>query len=365
MGSFSGFASGLGIGTVFVTIAIAAFTSSMVVRVVLLKARTLGLIDVPNARSSHRTPTPRGGGLGVLAGVLVAVAVLGILAPGAVSENVLVVLTCSVVIGIVGFIDDRSGLSAGLRLGLHVGAASVLVWGVGPLLTLPLPDPLGVSLGHGWIPNALTVLWVVAVTNFFNFMDGVDGLAAGQAVASCVGVVLAGVSSDAVGIAAAVGGASAGFLFHNWPPARIFMGDVGSGSIGFVLGGLPLLAPPSKRSAAVLMIAVSLTFFILDPIVTLVRRALRGEALMKAHREHLYQRLIPTGTSGRGVTSALLAAAALLSVLGAWAYHRVEMRWLASCMSIALFLIEVFCAARAQRGGSGANGQIQDRLKRE
>lgn len=330
-------------------IAIAAITSSMMVRVVRLRARSLGLIDIPNARSSHRTPTPRGGGLGVLAGVLVAVAALGILAPSAVSANVLILLACSAIVGIVGLIDDRTGVAAKLRLGVHVSAASLLVWGVGPISALPLPDPFGVPLGQGWIAISITVLWLVAVTNFFNFMDGVDGLAAGQAVASCFGVVLAGVSADAVGIAVVVGGASAGFLFHNWPPARIFMGDVGSGSIGFILGGLALLAPPGRRSSAVFLIAVSLTFFILDPIVTLLHRAVRGESLMKAHREHLYQRLIPKGTSGRGVTSALLASAALLSMLGAWAYHRVEMRWLASCMSIALFLVEVASAARVQR----------------
>lgn len=319
--------------------------------VVLRHAGRLNLMDVPNARSTHRSPTPRGGGLGIVGGIAGGLCVLAGGLPQGFGSSALALLFAALAIGGIGLMDDRSPLPAGLRLLSHLVIAGALVAVAGPIPSLPLPGSLSVPLASGWVAIALTILWLTAVTNFFNFMDGVDGLAAGQAVASCVGIMLAGFSADAVSIAAVVGGASAGFLLHNWPPARIFMGDVGSGLIGFVLGGLPLLAPPDKRSAAVLMIAVGLTFFILDPVLTLFRRALRGEALMKAHREHLYQRLIPVGTSGRGVTMCLLAGAGILSVLGAFGFRHSEKTWIAISASLLLFSVELGLASRVQKVG--------------
>ena len=338
----------IAMGPAFSVAAIAAATSAVLVDLLRRRgARTLGLVDIPNARSSHRTAMPRGGGLGVLAGVTLALIAARALFPGELSGKAFALVGCSLIVGFIGLIDDRASLPAIIRLGFHLGAAAILVEVVGPFRSLPLPKPLDAYLWPNWIAVGLTVLWVVAVTNFFNFMDGVDGLAGGQAVASCAGIVLAGFSADAVGVAAALGGASVGFLFHNWPPAGIFMGDVGSGSIGFLLGGLPLLAPPEKRPAAVLAVAIGLTFFVLDPVLTLLRRGLRREALMKAHREHLYQRLIPVGTSGQRVTKTLLTGGALLSMLGAMAYQHAALGWIAVCVSMVLFSIEFVFASRA------------------
>ena len=336
-------------GPVCVAIVAAAMTSAVLVGLIRRSARSLGLVDVPNARSSHQVPTPRGGGLGVLAGMSVAIAMVSVMASSVVSRNVVALIACSLVVGIVGLIDDRNGLSARVRLGFHLSAAAAFVGVAGSLRALPLPQPFGVLLESSWVSFPLTVLWVTTVTNFFNFMDGVDGLAGGQAIVSCAGVVMAGFSADAVVAAAALGGASAGFLIYNWPPARVFMGDVGSGSIGFMLGGLPLLAPPEKRPAAVLAIAIGLTFFILDPVLTLRRRALRREAVMTAHREHLYQRLIPAGTSGRRVTTSLLAGATSLSVLGALTYQDATLGWIGVCLSMTLFAIEFVCSAVTAR----------------
>lgn len=343
-------------GVALVAAGIAGVTSALVVALIRRRATEMGLVDVPNARSSHQLPTPRGGGLGILAGVVLAVASVGSISPGSMTGKAAVLLACSLVVGVVGLIDDRGGLSPKVRLCLQSGAAAVLVMSVGPVSSVPLPAPFGIGLGFAWVAVPLTVLWVTAVTNFFNFMDGVDGLAGGQAVASCGGAIMAGASAESVVVAGALGGASAGFLVHNWPPARIFMGDVGSGAIGFLLAGLPLLAPPEKRSTAVLSTALGLTFFILDPVLTLLRRALRREALMTAHRGHLYQRLIPAGTSGLGVTKLLLAGATLLSALGAWAYHNAEMSWIVIGASIVLFSVEFICASRARSGKCATNG---------
>lgn len=337
---------GLGPGQVLTVMVVAATASAFLVGLVRRRAGLLGLLDVPNSRSSHRVPTPRGGGLGILAGLALGVIVMSVVAPGVASRKALILIACSLVVGLVGLIDDRTGLSARLRLGIHIGAAGILVGAVGPVLSVPLPALLSVPLGSSWITVPATVLWVAAVTNFFNFMDGVDGLAGGQAIASCVGVIVAGSSVDAVGIAAALGGASAGFLLYNWPPASIFMGDVGSGSTGFLLAGLPLLAPPERRSAAVLSVALGLAFFIVDPALTLARRAWRREALMMAHREHLYQRLIPAGSSGGRVTGALLAGAAVLAVSAALGYRHPELNWIGVCLAVIFVSVECALASR-------------------
>jgi UDP-N-acetylmuramyl pentapeptide phosphotransferase/UDP-N-acetylglucosamine-1-phosphate transferase len=176
----------------------------------------------------------------------------------------------------------------------------------------------------GW---ALSLLWIVAAINFFNFMDGIDGLATGQAAASCLGVVAAAWSTDASALSLAAGAACLGFLYHNAPPARVFMGDSGSGFLGFLLAAIPFLAPAPRRSDALLAVAIGLTLFLVDPVVTLVRRALARKNVLRAHREHLYQQLVaPDEPAGR-VTAAYTAAAVLLALLGAYGYRSPSMFW--------------------------------------
>lgn len=164
-------------GVALVAAGIAGVTSALVVALIRRRATEMGLVDVPNARSSHQLPTPRGGGLGILAGVVLAVASVGSISPGSMTGKAAVLLACSLVVGVVGLIDDRGGLSPKVRLCLQSGAAAVLVMSVGPVSSVPLPAPFGIGLGFAWVAVPLTVLWVTAVTNFFNFMDGVDGLA--------------------------------------------------------------------------------------------------------------------------------------------------------------------------------------------
>lgn len=328
--------------------ALAAFAVSwLVVRWILRHAERLNLIDKPNARSTHRNPTPQGGGVGILGGLAAGLCVLAGLRQQGFGASTLALLVAALAIGGMGLMDDRRPLPAGLRLLTQMVAAGGLVAVAGPIPSLPLPGFLGTPFSSDWVAIPFTILWLTAMTNFFNFMDGVDGLAGGQAVVSCLGVMLAGFSPDGAGVAAAMGGASAGFLLHNWPPARIFMGDVGSGSIGFVLAGLPLLAPPERRSAALFAIAVGMTFFILDPVLTLLRRAAQRKPLMQAHREHLYQRLIPAGTSSEKVTSCLLGGAAILSLLGALVFRQGRLWWIAALAAIVLFSIELVFASRA------------------
>ena len=168
--------------------------------------------------------------------------------------------------------------------------AGLVVVSVGGFERVPLPAAM---LEHrlGPLSAAASILWIVTVVNFYNFIDGIDGIASLQALITATGVLLAGFDPVAALLAAAVVGATAGFLRFNWSPASVFLGDVGSYFLGYTLAALPLLAPRQLRSQAALFVAVSLWLFLADATFTLIGRALRGERIYEAHREHLYQML--------------------------------------------------------------------------
>jgi Fuc2NAc and GlcNAc transferase len=244
------------------------------------------LVDVPNDRSSHALPTPRGGGLGFVATFLVALVAL--YATGWMSANALLALFgASVVVAAVGFLDDHAHVSARVRFLVHALAAMwVFYWlGVRP------GDALGV-VWPMWVSAPLVVVFVVWLLNLYNFMDGIDGIAGAE-------VVTVGLSGAALGfvlwpesdlwlqpllLAAAAGG----FLVWNLPPARIFMGDVGSGFLGVCLAAFALeslaIAPAWFWAWMILLGA-----FVVDATFTLLRRMARGRAFYEAHRSHAYQ----------------------------------------------------------------------------
>jgi UDP-N-acetylmuramyl pentapeptide phosphotransferase/UDP-N-acetylglucosamine-1-phosphate transferase len=184
------------------------------------------------------------------------------------------------------------------------------------------------------------VVWLVGVTNFFNFMDGIDGLASGQAIVVCLGVAASGWSGDSSLIALVVVGALLGFLPFNWSPSRIFLGDVGSLPVGFLLAGLPLLAPLPDRSRAVFAVALSLTLFLLDPVLTLWRRWRRGAPLGQAHREHLYQQFLDPGDLHVGVTSIFICAGLGLTAIGWLVYRWPFLGWPGAVVAVLAFGIE-------------------------
>jgi len=312
--------------------------------VVTRNAFRLGLVDVPNVRSSHDVPMPRGGGIGIVAGVVAGVLVLAVLGIRPNTET-LIILAGGICIAAVGAIDDWRSLHAGYRLLLQAVIAVLVVIALGPVNRLPLPSPLDISIG--WLAIPFTVLWLVTVTNFFNFMDGIDGLAASQAVASCVGVALAAWSSGSTQLAVVLGASALGFLVLNRPPARIFLGDTGSTLLGFAVAAVPLLAPAGGRSAALLAVAVGLSLFLLDPLETLVRLARSGHKIGQAHRSHSYQLLAFT-PGRRGIVAAALAAAGLgLAVAGAFAYRVHWAAWPAVLLGIGAFAVERYLAGRS------------------
>jgi Fuc2NAc and GlcNAc transferase len=274
-----------------------------------------GLIDRPNARSSHSIPTPRGGGLAI---VVTSIAAIGLLC----SLHVLSVRLFAALAGggiavaVVGFIDDRHTLPARVRLAVHLCAA---LWCLAWLGGLP-PMLIGHRMVHlGWPGYVLGTLAIVWVLNLFNFMDGIDGIAASEAIfVTCAGAVLGSATATAEVLAAAiVCAASAGFLVWNWPPAKIFMGDVGSGYLGFAIAVLAVAATQNNPVSVWVWLILGGTFFV-DATVTLARRTLHGERVHEAHRSHAYQWLARRWRSHLAVTLSVLAINVSWLLPAAW-----------------------------------------------
>jgi Fuc2NAc and GlcNAc transferase len=325
-----------------------AFAAAWIaVQLIRRMASRLSLIDRPNARSSHRSPTPRGGGIGIVLGSLVGIAT-AVLADAGATRQVAVVLLAAVAVAFVGLVDDVRRVAPRMRFAVHATAAIVVVAYLGPFRTLPLPPPLAVasSASVAWV---LSVIWICAVTNFFNFMDGIDGLAGGQAVASLIGVLLAAWSAEASIVASCVAAATLGFLIQNWAPARIFMGDVGSGFLGFLLATLPFLSSASQKGDAVLAVAVGMMLFLADPFETLVRRLVAGESATQAHRRHAYQQFVGVGEGAGHASAVLVGVGFALSVFGAVAFRTPSLRWPALVVAGCSYLVERGLSRRRDR----------------
>lgn len=250
-------------------------------------ALSKSLMDIPNARSSHSVPTPRGGGVAIVLAVLLLLPVLFV--RGDVSLAMLAACVGSGgLIAIIGFMDDHGHIAPLWRLLGHFAAAA---WALGWLGHFSSVQLLGLHLYLGWFGYVLAALYLVWMLNLYNFMDGIDGIASVQAIttcgSACVIYILIGQFS-LIWPALLVAGAVAGFLCWNFPPAKIFMGDAGSGFIGIILGILSIQAgwvSPNLFFAWLILMGV----FILDATLTLLCRLLRRERVMEAHRSHAFQ----------------------------------------------------------------------------
>jgi Fuc2NAc and GlcNAc transferase len=327
-----------------------ALASAALVRAARDFANRRALFDLPNDRSSHSIPKPRLGGIGVVLPVLAVGA--GLVAVGRAPVAMTIPLATTGLIALLGLADDLRPLPARLRFGLQVALASIVVAASGNRL----PAAAG-ALG-AWLPlpvlAALAVLWIVWLTNLYNFMDGIDGIAGAQALIASLGLatVAAGLGAGTTGwLLLALAGSSLGFLFFNFPPSSIFMGDVGSTAIGFFFGILPLL--PESRPVPVEPVALALSLFFLDATATLFRRVAAGEKWYTPHRTHLYQRPVVAGMGHRAVL--LVAAAAMAVVSGcAVAWLRVPLPGQLALLAVpvALFL-----------AGNVAVGWLERRVK--
>tara|TARA_R110001583_G_scaffold195505_1_gene374536 strand:+ start:13088 stop:14110 length:1023 start_codon:yes stop_codon:yes gene_type:complete len=245
------------------------------------------IIDVPNARSSHSVPTPRGGGVAI---VLCFIGAIPLLAGnfGLASDVAIALGGAGMLVALIGFLDDHGHIAARWRLLAHFSAAAWALYWLGGSPPLALP---GMQIETGALGIALAAFYLVWVLNLYNFMDGIDGIASVEAVCVCVGgaVLYWQVGAAAAAIAPlALAAAVAGFLMWNFPPARIFMGDAGSGFLGITLGILSLQAgwvEPNLFWAWLVLLGV----FVVDTTFTLLRRLIRGEKVHEAHRSHAYQ----------------------------------------------------------------------------
>jgi UDP-N-acetylmuramyl pentapeptide phosphotransferase/UDP-N-acetylglucosamine-1-phosphate transferase len=259
-------------------------------------------LDEPNARSLHERPVPRTGGIAVLAGAAVSLA-FG-------SGALWLPIALALALAAVSFLDDLYGLPTTARLLAHVGAAGALLWYIlSPMYVVEL------------VVLALGVTWI---TNLYNFMDGSDGLAGGMSVIGFGSYALAAQFGGDAALAAlcvALAAASAGFLVHNFHPARIFLGDIGSIPLGFLAGALGVVG--WRNDLWPLWFPV-LVFgpFIGDATLTLVKRLIRGERVWQAHRDHYYQRMVRAGLGHRA--TACIAYGAMVACAAAALYGRNE-----------------------------------------
>lgn len=268
-------------------IPIIAMISFVLTAVLRRYALAKSIIDVPNARSSHSTPTPRGGGVAIVLAFLAALPFFG----G--SEEVLWTLLVALggsgaLVAIIGFMDDHNHIAARWRLLGHFCAA---IWALFWIGGLPPLNIFGIGIDLGLTGNVVAALYLVWMLNLYNFMDGIDGIASIEAICTCLSACLlywfSGVQ-DMIWIPLTLAASVAGFLVWNFPPARIFMGDAGSGFLGVVLGIISLQAAwtsPQLFWGWLILLGV----FIVDATFTLVHRIIRGDRVYEAHRSHAYQ----------------------------------------------------------------------------
>ena len=276
------------------------------------------IFDHPSERSSHTVPTPLGGGWAIV--ILVLITALFSLKDISLIHAI-VYIVCAMVLAWVGWRDDIRSLSPTLRFIVQgvVAAASIFVMGYFKFVTIPMLGeiPLGI------VGILITFLWIVGMTNAYNFMDGIDGMAGGVAAAGGLGWMMLASNAKtpfSFWVALAVAASSLGFLGHNWPPAKIFMGDVGSTFLGYTFAVLPLLS--SDKSGDALMLGTLLMWTtIMDAGVTFIKRAIRRENLFQPHRNHLFQRLVIAGYSHAAVSSLYIFLTLLAGLLAyAWSW---------------------------------------------
>jgi len=271
------------------------------------------ILDRPNARSSHATPVPRGGGIAVIAVALPAWALVSALSTER-PATLAVVLAGALGLALLSWGDDRKGMPVALRLGAQAVVIAV-VFTMAPgrwdLLGDVLPD-----WAPPWVGMAILGLAWIWFINLFNFMDGIDGIAGGEAASIGVGLAVvaavAGLDWPVAAKGVAIAGAAIGFLCWNWQPARIFLGDVGSIPLGYLLGWLLLELAQSGQWLAALLLPL---YFLADATLTLLRRAARLEKVWQPHRSHFYQLALVGQGRPNGLSHAQVASRVILTNL--------------------------------------------------
>jgi UDP-N-acetylmuramyl pentapeptide phosphotransferase/UDP-N-acetylglucosamine-1-phosphate transferase len=331
---------------------------ALVVALLLTRAFTrpasrMHILDHPNERSLHSNPMPRTGGVAIVTGIVVGGVMFAVTAGSRLPIAVGWLGTIATLIAVVSYFDDRRHLPIVVRLTAHIAASGLLVvagLGIGSLslpgFTYALP---------AWPATVLTVLFTVWMVNLYNFMDGMDGFAGGMtAIGFGTLAVLGWWGGDEVFAAlnVIIVGATIGFLVFNFPPAKIFMGDTGSSTLGFLAAGMSLWAHVTGLVPLWISVVV-FSPFIVDATVTLVRRAGRGEKVWQAHKTHYYQRLVQAGWGHR--KTVLLEYGLMLVCAGAAvaAYAAGALLQWVLVGAVALLYVSFFQFIRAVEASAG------------
>lgn len=262
------------------------------------------LLDIPNERSSHVNPTPRGGGLVIVIVSLVSYLTYSLACGHRVMWGY---LAGAVLIAFISWLDDIYSISFIWRFLVHSAAAALVLYDAGAWQSVYFPV-FDTKVEFGLFGILISFGWIVWLTNAYNFMDGIDGISGVQALTAGVGWLLLGYLTGFTNIyfyGGVLAFSSLGFLMHNWPPAKIFLGDVGSAFLGFSFAAMPFLAgsEQSGKGAPLPVFAVLLVwFFVFDTMLTFFSRLVKGKKVWKPHREHLYQKLIISGLSHQTVS---------------------------------------------------------------
>jgi UDP-N-acetylmuramyl pentapeptide phosphotransferase/UDP-N-acetylglucosamine-1-phosphate transferase len=312
------------------------------------------LLDRPNERSLHRKPIPRTGGIALWGGLFAAQAVV-LIAAGSPFRGWPWVTAAALAVAIVSLLDDRDGIQPRYRLLVHLGAALLLAFGGVHWTLLELP---GLVWALPWpLMLFLSLLYVVWMVNLYNFMDGMDGFAGGMAVFGFGALAILGAHAGDVAFAAANGAiaaAAGGFLLSNFPPARIFLGDLGSATLGLLAAAMSLMA--SRHGLFPLWVAwLAFSPFIVDATWTLLRRLARGERVWDAHRSHHYQRLVLAGWSHRRtvIRAYVLMGACAATAVAAPGMSVRDQQWLLAAWAC-IYLVIGYKTRLIERGASAA-----------
>ncbi|MFP3937579.1 MAG: glycosyltransferase family 4 protein [Phycisphaerae bacterium] len=306
----------------FVVAALATYLLTFPVRHL---GERLNLIDIPGQRSSHTNPTPRTGGVAIIFGILIGVA-------SAFRPSVPFLWAAGVggLVAGISFVDDMVNISAGPRFLVHILVAGLTIGLIGLI-----PDGFGLPIYTGridlpeWLGFLLATMFVVGFVNAYNFMDGINGLAASQGVWAGVTIsimLLFAGSGNSIYTAGALGGACLGFLPHNFPRAKIFMGDIGATVLGFGLAMLVLIGA-ARSSISWIAFVIPLSLFIWDPLFTVMKRIFQGHNPLRPHREFHFHLLVRCGWSHDSVTrlqNVLMMVLCACGFLYGWAHRMTD-----------------------------------------
>jgi UDP-N-acetylmuramyl pentapeptide phosphotransferase/UDP-N-acetylglucosamine-1-phosphate transferase len=274
---------------VFLLLAVFSYIGVLFIRRLVLRHQ---IIDRPKERSSHSIPMPRGGGLAIV--VLVLITSLWFASETVLSRSLTYILL-GAILAWVGWRDDIYSLSPNYRFLVQglVAVISILMMGYFRVVRIPMIGDVDL----GVIGIAITFLWIIGMINAYNFMDGIDGMAGGVALSAglCWMVLSSNVRNPFVfWVALSIAASSLGYLGHNWPPAKIFMGDVASTFLGYSFAVLPLVSADQSGDALTIGTLLMWTV-IIDPGATFIGRLIRRENIFSRHRSHLFQRLVISG----------------------------------------------------------------------